>query len=126
MLIGFFSKPVSHDNTIVEGTAFDNGDAAPSHVIVTILIRHIAEPMTQLSRGPPASVQPTISHRESRNAAYHIAKKHLAAEATRCPVSVPFGGTEECFLHVHHFCLKFSIAGRTTKSLHARFDNSCS
>jgi putative transposase len=68
-LIGYFSKPVSYDNTVVGDTALENGIAAPSLVVVTVPIRHVAEPTTQSSRGPPASVQPTISHRDSRNAA---------------------------------------------------------
>ena len=68
-LIGYFSKPVSYDNTVVGDTAFENDVAAPSLVIVTIPIRHIAEPTTQSSRGPPADARPAIFHRDSRNAA---------------------------------------------------------
>ncbi len=68
-LIGYFSKPVSYHNTVVGDTALENGVAARSLVIVTVPIRHVAEPTTQSSRGPPAVVQPAIFHRDSRNAA---------------------------------------------------------
>jgi hypothetical protein len=68
-LIGYFSKPASHDNTIVDGTALENGVVAPSLVIVTVPIQHVAEQTTQSSRGPPSVIQPAIFHRDSRNAA---------------------------------------------------------
>jgi transposase len=67
-LIGYFSKPASHD-TVVGDTDFENSVPAPSLVIVTIPIQQVAKSPTQSSRGPPASALPAIFHRDSRSAA---------------------------------------------------------
>jgi transposase len=68
-VIAYFSKPVSYDNTVVGDTALENGVTAPSLVIVTVPIRHVAELPTHSSRGPPVVAPPGIFHRNSRSAA---------------------------------------------------------
>jgi hypothetical protein len=62
-------EPVSFDNAVVGDTVVGSNDAASCLVMLTIPIRHVSEPTTQSSRGPPAVIQSAIFHRESRNAA---------------------------------------------------------
>jgi transposase len=68
-LIRYVLEPVADDNAVVGDAAVENGVATCSLVALTIPIRHVSEPTTQSSRGPPAVIQSAIFHRESRNAA---------------------------------------------------------
>lgn len=68
-LIKYVLGPVADRNADVGDAAVENGVARCSFAAFTIPIRHLSEPTTQSSRGPPAVVQSAISHRKSRNAA---------------------------------------------------------
>jgi transposase len=68
-LIRYVLELVSCDNAVVGDAVLENNDAAPSLVILTVPIRQEPASTTQSSRGPPAAVQSTTSHRESRHAA---------------------------------------------------------